>query len=96
MVAVAAEPEEKARPNLPCSRAATACSKPSRLGLADREYSYSPTGWAAALWAKVVDREMAGMTAPVVLSWGAPACTARVPNPDIVCVVCRFLGGVEM
>lgn len=39
MVAVVAEPDEKARAYEAPSRAATACSKLSRLGLEEREYS---------------------------------------------------------
>jgi hypothetical protein len=39
-----------------------------------------PTGLPTADWAKVVDREMASMTAPVAGSMGEPAWTARVPK----------------
>ena len=65
MIAVVAEPEENARAYFACSRAATAASKLSRLGLEDREYSYWPTGLPTADCAKVVEREMDSMTAPV-------------------------------
>ena len=65
IIAVVAEPEEKARAYFACSRAATAFSKLSRLGFEDREYSYAPTGLPTAVWAKVVEREIDSMTAPV-------------------------------
>jgi len=58
MVAVVAEPEEKARAKRACSRAAIARSKLSRLGLEDREYSYSPTGFPTLVWANVVESEI--------------------------------------
>ena len=57
MVAVVAEPEEKARACLACSSAAIACSKLSLLGLELREYSYAPMGFPTLVWANVVDRE---------------------------------------
>ncbi len=81
MTVVAALPDEKARAYLACSRAATMVSKLARFGLLLRLYSNSPTGLPTAVWAKVVDSEMASMTAPVAGSCGDPACTARVPNP---------------
>jgi hypothetical protein len=65
MMAVVAEPEENASAYLACSRAATAFSKLSRLGFEEREYSYAPTGLPTEVWAKVVEREMDSMTAPV-------------------------------
>lgn len=37
-------------------------------------------GLPTAVWAKVVEREMDSMTAPVEGSWGEPAWTARVPK----------------
>lgn len=104
-----AEPEEKARAYLACSRAAIQVSKLVLLGFADRVYSYSPTGFPTAVWAKVVEREIwecqgkdmcmqegrytDSMTAPVTGSIGDPACTARVPN---FCTGEGALGGVSI
>ncbi|KAL1862692.1 hypothetical protein VTK73DRAFT_6682 [Phialemonium thermophilum] len=93
MLAVVALPEENASAYLACSRAATAVSKLVRLGLLLRLYSYSPTGLPTLVWAKVVDREMGSITAPVTGSCGEPACTASVPKP---CTGDGARGGVEM
>ena len=57
MVAVVALPDEKARANLACSRAAIAFSKLSLFGFALLEYSYSPTGFPTAVCPKVVESE---------------------------------------
>lgn len=75
-----AEPEEKDKAYLACSRAAIASSKLSLFGLEEREYSYRPMGLPKDVWANVVEREMGAMTAPVEGSMGEPACTARVPK----------------
>jgi hypothetical protein len=80
MLAVVAEPEEKARAWRACSRAAMASSKLSLFGFELLLYSYKPTGLPTAVCAKVVEREIGAMTAPVVGSMGEPACTARVPK----------------
>ncbi len=73
MVAVVALPDEKASACLAFSRAATAISKLVRLGFELRLYSYAPTGLPTADCAKVVEREMGSITAPVVGSCGLPA-----------------------
>lgn len=80
MLAVVAEPEEKARAWRACSRAAMASSKLSLFGFELLLYSYKPTGLPTAVCAKVVEREIGAITAPVVGSIGEPACTARVPK----------------
>lgn len=74
IVAVVAEPDEKASANRACSRAATAVSKLSLssyqsettmrtcceylFGFELRTYSYAPTGLPTPICAKVVDREI--------------------------------------
>ena len=57
MVAVVADPEEKARAYLACSSAATASSKLVRLGLELRIYSYAPTGLPTEVCANVVESD---------------------------------------
>lgn len=56
IVAVVAEPDEKARAWRACSKAATAVSKLCLFGLDDLVYSYAPMGWPTADWANVVLR----------------------------------------
>ena len=75
-----AEPEENAKAYLAFSSDAMLRSKLSRLGLEERVYSYAPSGCPTADCAKVVEREMGSITAPVTGSCGEPAWTARVPN----------------
>lgn len=73
MTAVVAEPDENANACFACSSAATAVSKLSRFGFDDRLYSYLPIGLPTLVCAKVVERDMDSMTAPVTGSCGEPA-----------------------
>lgn len=60
-----ADPDENARACLAFSSAAMAVSKLSRLGFEERLYSYLPIGLPTLVCAKVVEREMDSITAPV-------------------------------
>lgn len=51
MIAVVADPDEKASACFPCSRAPIAVSKLVLFGLALLVYSYSPTGTPIDFWA---------------------------------------------